>query len=201
MSRRDDEAAALLRAYFGACLARYGDGPRRVDWQSARAQQARFVALRAIGDLNGATVLDAGCGLGHLYAYLRAQGVNARYTGCDLSAPHIDAARAAHPQARFVVGDVRDVLASEQFDYIVACGLLHLRVPRWNRWAWNLVRAMYAGSRRGLAFTLPRRGAGHPPVLATVDPVDWLARLRLLCPGAEAQPLDPWGDSVFLLRH
>jgi hypothetical protein len=58
---------------------------------------------------------------------------------------------------------------------------------------------MYDGCLRAVAFTLPRRAAGHPPVLAAVDPPDWLARLRTLSPAAEAHPLDPWGDTVFLL--
>src|SRR5579883_3256588 len=164
MTRCDDEAATRLRAYFGERLALYGHDPRGVDWQSAEAQRARLEAVLAIGPLDGASLLDAGCGLGDLHAYLRERAVAARYTGCDLSAAHVD--------------------------YVIACGLLHLRVPRWNRWAWDLVRAMYANCRRGLAVTLPHRGAAHPPILAAVDPADWLMRLRLLCPATVAQPLD-----------
>ena len=202
MSRSNDEyVAARLRAYFGACLERYGHDPRGVDWQSAQAQQARFAALLTVGDLDGATVLDAGCGLGDLYGYLCERGIAARYTGCDLSAAHLIVARAAYPAARFLAGDVLEVVKGERFDYVIACGLLHLRVPRWNRWAWARVRAMYAACEYGLAFTLPRRGGGHSPLLAAVDPADWLARLRALCPAAEAHPLDPWGDVVFLLRR
>src|SRR5438552_3067143 len=194
MARRDEEAAAFLRTYFGACLERYGHDPRGVDWQSAAAQRARFAAVLAVGDLDGATVLDAGCGLGDFYGYLRERGIAARYTGCDLSTPHPDAARRAYPEARFVAADVRELLAVERFDYVVGCGLLHLRLPRWNRWAWSIVRAMYAGCRCGVAFTLPRRGAGHPPALVAVDPADWLACLRTLSPAAQARLLDPWGD-------
>ncbi len=201
MSRTDEHTAAQLRAYFGACLDRYGDDPRGVDWQSAEAQRARFAALAAIGDLDGATLLDAGCGLGHLYGYLRERGVAVRYTGCDLSAAHLAVAQARYPDARFVAGDVLDVVKEQRFDYVIACGLLHLRVPRWSRWAWERVRAMYAACDGGLAFTLPRRGGEHSPLLAAVDPADWLARLRTLCPAAEARPLDPWGDVVFLLRR
>jgi SAM-dependent methyltransferase len=200
MSRQNDEAAARVRTYFGTCLDRSGHDPRGVDWQSAAAQRARFAAVLAVGDLDGATVLDAGCGLGDFYGYLRERGIGARYTGCDLSTPHVDAARTAYPEAEFVAGDVRDLLAGARFDYVIGCGLLHLRVPRWNRWAWSIARAMYDGCLRGVAFTLPRRGAGHPPVLAAVDPADWLARLRTLSPTAEARLLDPWGDTVFLLR-
>ena len=106
----------------------------------------------------------------------------------------------AYPEARFVAADVRELLAVERFDYVIGCGLLHLRVPRWNRWSWSIVCAMYEGCRRGVAFTLPRRAAGHPPVLAAVDPADWLARLRTLSPTVEAHPLDPWGDTMFMLR-
>src|ERR671936_190507 len=149
MSRQNDEAAALVRAYFGACLDRYGHDPRGVDWQSAAAQRARFAAVLAVGDLDGATLLDAGCGLGDFYGYLRERGIAARYTGCDLSTPHVEAARKAYPDARFVAGDVREILADERFDYVIGCGLLHLRT---------------------------------------------------LSPTAEPPPLDPGGDTVFLLR-
>lgn len=172
-----------------------------MDWQSAAAQQARFEALLRVGDLDGRSVLDAGCGLGDLYGYLGACGMHAHYTGCDLSAPHLELARQSYPGVRFVGGDVLELLKSERFDYVLACGLLHLRVPRWNRWAWTLVRAMYASCLLGVAFTLPRRGAGHAPILAAVEPTDWLARLRTLCPAAEAFPLDPWGDMIYMLRR
>ena len=40
----------------------------------------------------------------------------------------------------------------------------------------------------------------HPPVLATIHPADWLARLRPLSPTVETHPLDPWGDTMFMLR-
>jgi len=196
----DYEIQARLRAYFGARLDAYGDDPRGVDWHSGAAQRARFDALVAIGDLRDATLLDAGCGLGHLYGYLDDRGVVPRYTGCDLSEAHVHMAQQTYPRARFVTGDAGEVAAAETFDYVIACGLLHLRVPRWQRWAWGLVRALYACCRRGFAFTLPRRSCGHPPVLAVVDPADWTARLRTLCPDVTAATLAPWGDVVFLMR-
>jgi len=199
MSRHDDETAARLSAYFAARLDEYGHDPRGVDWQSRDAQQARFAALVGLCPFDGASILDASCGFGDLYGYLTGRGLTVCYTGCDLSWLHIRAARAAYPAVRFIHGDVRAVVATERFDYVVACGMLHLRVPRWNRWAWDCVRAMYGGCRQGLAFTLPRRGAGHPPVLAVVDPADWLPRLRTLAPQARVVALDPWGDAAYFL--
>ncbi len=207
--RVDDDIDARLRAYFGERLDCYGHDPRGVDWQSRDAQQARFEALlsaltggsdHADNSLAGATLLDAGCGLGDFYALLEERGAAARYTGCDLSEAHVESARRAYPDARFIAGDVRAVVAEQSFDCIVACGLLHLDVPRWGRWAWDIVRAMYRACRRSLTFTLPERGAGHPPVIAAVDLGDWAARLRTLSPSVEARRLPEWGDIVFVLR-
>lgn len=200
MSILERQAAEHSRAYFGPRLRDYGDDPRGVDWQSTAAQEARFAALLQLGDLNGASVLDAGCGLGHLYGYLHARGIEAQYTGCDVSAEHIAVARASYPQGHFVVGEAGQVVAGAAADYVIACGLLHLRVPRWQRWAWGLVQTMYRHSRRGLAFTLPQRGYGHPPIIASIDSSDWAARLRELGAYVEVTTLEPWGDAVFLLR-
>ena len=88
------------------------------------------------------------------------------------------------------------------YDCIAACGLLHLRVPRWNRWAWDIVRAMVAGCTTAVAFTMPIRGAGHPPVLAAVDPRDWSARLHTLpgVAGVEVRLLEGWGDAAYYVR-
>ena len=49
-------------------------------------------------------VLDAGCGPGHLTAYLRSLDVDA--IGIDLVPEFIDHARAAHPEARFELGSM-----------------------------------------------------------------------------------------------
>lgn len=197
MARHQEEAAPRLRAYFAERLTQYGDDPRGVDWQSAEAQEARFSALGTLWPLQQASILDAGCGLGHFYAYLRAHGFAGEYTGCDLSAPHLAVAVARYPEARFLCADVAELVRAECFDYVLACGLLHLRVPHWQRWAWRLVEGMYRSCRIGLGFTLPRQGAGHPPVLATVVANDWRVRLQQLSPAVVVHELEPWGDLLF----
>src|SRR5262245_60897960 len=50
-------------------------------------------------------VLDAGCGPGHVAAYLRGQGVEV--FGLDLSAGMVSCASRLHPAIEFAVGDVR----------------------------------------------------------------------------------------------
>lgn len=53
------------------------------------------------------TVLDAGCGPGHLTAHLRAREVDA--IGIDVAATFIDHARATHPEGRYELASMRQL--------------------------------------------------------------------------------------------
>jgi SAM-dependent methyltransferase len=72
------------------------------------------------------TVLDVGCGPGHVTGFLAAHGADAR--GLDLSPAMIDVARARVPAATFTVGDLRALpLADESLGAVVAMyALVHL---------------------------------------------------------------------------
>lgn len=84
----------------------------------------RELVSEYVTDRPGVRVLDIGCGPGSLIEYLPA----ARYTGTDLSAAYIDAARRRYGQrGRFFVGRVEDLDADElgEFDVVIAKSLLH----------------------------------------------------------------------------
>ncbi|NNU28153.1 methyltransferase domain-containing protein [Isoptericola sediminis] len=57
------------------------------------------------------SVLDLGCGPGHLAAMLRRRWPGADVVGLDASPAMIDAARTADPDGRYVLGDLRDLAA------------------------------------------------------------------------------------------
>ncbi|NMO56373.1 class I SAM-dependent methyltransferase [Actinoplanes sp. TBRC 11911] len=63
--------------------------------------------LALIGRHLTGTVVDAGCGPGHLTAYLRSLGVSA--SGIDLVPEFIAHARATHPDVPFHIGSMDDV--------------------------------------------------------------------------------------------
>jgi len=104
-----------------------------VDWASAEAQQIRFAVLADNVELDDHTLLDVGCGLGDLYAYLTDRGISAEYCGVDLLSEMIEAASTRNPGARFVCGDIFDpqsvVLApDEHFDVVFCSGALNLKL-------------------------------------------------------------------------
>jgi SAM-dependent methyltransferase len=88
------------------------------------------------------TVLDLGCGPGHLTGHLRSLGVDAR--GIDLVPEFIAHARAAHPSVEFELGSMESIpVADHSVDGILAWySLIHLPPPDLDGVLAELRRAM-----------------------------------------------------------
>ena len=92
-------------------------------------QPGSFVTLlvNTIGDLSGRVVLDAGCGEGKNAVYLRSLGADVH--AIDISEPAIANGRKlweSTVQPDWSIADVRRLkFRSEQYDIIIAYGLLH----------------------------------------------------------------------------
>ena len=125
MSRPDSET----RQFYESHVRRFGYGYKALGFGRRSSQEKRFGALAAIGDFDGATVLDVGCGFGDFLAWLRARGAQPRYTGLDLTASMIERCRkrfnggSSEGSARFVVGDALTWDADGEYDYVIASGI------------------------------------------------------------------------------
>jgi SAM-dependent methyltransferase len=63
---------------------RHGPGFSSLLWASPQTQAARFDAIRRLGDLDGKSILDVGCGRADLLDFLISRGVcPADYTGIE----------------------------------------------------------------------------------------------------------------------
>ena len=69
------------------------------------------------------TILDLGCGTGHLTAQLAAAG--AVVLGIDSSTEMIEEARRSYPDLRFEIGDARHLTFDQQFDAVFSNAVLH----------------------------------------------------------------------------
>ena len=147
--------------YFERCLSEHGDTPQGVDYNGRQSQYQRFEILAAIAQLEGKSVLDIACGLGHFYDFLREHSITPReYKGVDISSMMIEHARELHPGLEF---SVEDLLAGPEpaeplYDYVVCCGLFHLRANNsetdWAEFTEAMIRRMYKYARYGLAFNM-----------------------------------------------
>jgi SAM-dependent methyltransferase len=106
----------------------YGFDHRGLGFGRKSSQDKRFEAMLALGDLDGARVLDVGCGFGDFLAFMNERGIEPAYTGLDICEPMVERCRERFPRGagRFIVGDVLAFAPDEPYDYVVASGLFGL---------------------------------------------------------------------------
>jgi SAM-dependent methyltransferase len=215
----DPASRAAVTDFYARSLKQWG--PQRtmaVWWASPRTQARRFSVLAEVGAWEGRSVADVGCGVGDLFGFLEARGLNVRYHGYDINPAMVEAARAKypHPRARF---ELRDPLARglgrRRYDYVVASGTFNIRYKHGHdRYLRRAVAGMFAACRRAAAFNvLVPIPAAHPDaavmealygeddVFHHVDLEALLAECRRLAPRVEARTgyLD-WDATVLLFR-
>lgn len=104
-----------------------------------------------LGDLNGARVLDIGCGSGRNSRWFAEQG--ATVEGIDLAAPLLDTVRSSMPASvTLTASDVlRDPMPAGQFDVVYDSGCFHHLAPhRRITYLERVLPAVRAGGRFGI---------------------------------------------------
>lgn len=145
-----DRDRATLAHYYNENLRRYGYDSRSLGWIQG-TQLDRFSVLTAVGNLEGCSILDVGCGFGDLYEFLRQNGINVDYTGVDLNQDFIEIARQRHPDAEFIVDDFESSKIKGKFDWSFESGIFNLKVSDHDAFVRNMLRKMFKVSRKGIA--------------------------------------------------
>jgi ubiquinone/menaquinone biosynthesis C-methylase UbiE len=143
----------------------------RLDRQSASIESATRLLLRASGIEPGMRVLDLGTGIGHVAMLIAERvGPKGRVVGIDNSTKLLDVAAlraAAHPQLRFVDGDVRHWRDDAPFDAVVGRLILfHMADPL------GVLRHHTAALRPGgllLALDFDLRASRAEPAVPLID--------------------------------
>jgi len=165
-------------------VAQHGYDVRALGWGSRESQSERFAVLSEVGKLSGTSVLDVGCGLGDLYAWMRRKRVRVRYTGLDITPAMVDKARARFPRTQFHVCDVLDPLQPVgAHDYVLSSGIFTHRGGTAFEFLEAMVRRMFDLSKHALAFNClsgwaeeKERGEYH------ADPLRVVSMCRKLTP-------------------
>ncbi len=114
--------------FYNIHLNKFGQSPQALRWtDEGQTGRYRFIA-RILKKIKPETLLDFGCGLGDLYAYLRQEGISLNYTGIDINEKIIKRAKQRFPEKRFLCMDIEEQDFAERFDVVVACGVFNLRV-------------------------------------------------------------------------
>jgi cyclopropane fatty-acyl-phospholipid synthase-like methyltransferase len=145
-------------AHYEARLREFGPSARGVDWKDDASQALRFDVLCDGCELPGTSLLEVGSGVGHLYDHLLRRGADVRYTGIDLSASMVEAARQRLPEVRFERRDLLHWETPETWDAVLCSGLFHVKLDApddaWRAFIHEMLRRMYARCRAVVAFNL-----------------------------------------------
>ena len=128
----------------------FGDSSKSVLWKSEDVQKKRFEVMEKVFEgKKSVEVLDAGCGLGHLYKYLKDKGYKLKYTGIDINKDFIDTAK--DKKINVMRMDILDLnkMEVQKWDYILASGIYNLKDS--GNWKYGM-STLFRKCRKGLAI-------------------------------------------------
>ena len=124
-----------------------GNDVRTVGWNSRQDQELRFDMLYRGLDATGLSVLDIGCGLGDLAAFLNARtGGDYDYTGIDLSERLVRQADENFGGKRrtFIAGDILAMDNLGTYDLVFMSGALSFRIEDNMALAMAMIKRMFS---------------------------------------------------------
>lgn len=119
--------------HYEECFRLYGDCCKGVDWPNEADAEKRYGVMLELINFDRIhtaknrkiSVLDFGCGLGHLYHYIVKNGFDFNYMGVDISNVFIEISREKYPEGHFLCTDIlkEEVDSLGMYDYIFANGV------------------------------------------------------------------------------
>ena len=113
--------------FYKSAIKEHGITAKGVQWISKKNQYTRFsIILKMLPkDLNNISIVDAGCGFGDLYIWMKKQNkVPAKYTGIDLLEDMVNIASKRTKQEIFKADICKDRLI--EADYYICSGAMNI---------------------------------------------------------------------------
>lgn len=163
-------------SFYSSRFQQHGDSYQTFDYGSCHSQVKRFEVLARVGNLEGSSVLDVGCGTADFSLFLQEKGIRCEYHGCDLVPEFIAAARQKAP-GRFYTGDFLDLEFNRQFDYVICSGMLNFLGQAEKPHAFAALDKMFALATEAVAVNFRSSLARLPgkPYVMAYDPCQVLA--------------------------
>ena len=135
----------------------YQKSPVAVGWLDGKQNQAkRFQTLLDIGVQEGDSILDLGCGLGHMVEHLEKVGLNVRYTGIDTNKWSIQQAYQFR-EATYIHGSIFDI--QDKYDWGLASGVFNIEFPKLEML--ETINELLSKANKGVAFNLLSSSANN----------------------------------------
>ncbi len=137
--------------FYQSALKKYGVSAEGVNWNSKYSQIKRFEIIYTLiqKEPSKTTIVDAGCGFGDFYLYVKEQEKNFGYIGIDIVLENIAIAKERTNQKILHKDIITDSLP--RADFYIASGSMNIL----NRFeTWLFIRRCFDYSKKGFIFNL-----------------------------------------------
>jgi SAM-dependent methyltransferase len=139
----------------------YGESPKALHWISYASQAVRFKYLIADLDIEGKSVLDAGCGMGDVLPFLYAKADRFDYLGVDNNRNFIEVAKKRYSGHKFKVADPFSDSFNDRFDVVISSGVMNQNEADWQANRPLMIAKLFSLAKTTLAFNMA--GSFRPP--------------------------------------
>ena len=135
-------------------LTKFGPSVQSLGWRNEEQQKLRFNVIKRLMKFpfsDSISVLDVGCGFGDFAEFLKLNGFNFSYEGCDISEEIIKIARKKNPDYLFKICDIRDeTYSNTQFDYVIISGIFNHKIKNNEKFVRDILSVAYSICRLGV---------------------------------------------------
>ena len=178
------DVQAHIVSAMEALLEKHGDSQPGVGWPRGDAETRYRVMLDVVRPQpTPVQLLDFGCGLSHLYDYIRRKGlVHIDYAGLDISPRFLEISRRKNPDVTYYDTNILDDESSPlpRFDYVIMNGIFTYKgALSWDEmfaYTCEMLPRAFAIARQGVAFNVmskqvdwEREDLFHLPTDALLD--------------------------------
>lgn len=166
----------ILSFYNDFLLSASINDPGSVAWRDKKSQYIRFEKLFEIGINKNDSILDLGCGLGHMVDYLEEKNYPLEnYLGVDINPNYIIYAIQRKPGVKFLTGEIFDV--SDKFDYILGSGVFTVKMSLTE--VFLAIEKSFQLCNKGIAFNfLNKAHMGDVPEFNTFIPDEFYELIK-----------------------
>ena len=117
--------------YYTEKVIKFGASAKGVDWNSEDSQQLRFIQLLKLLDgVQGACILDYGCGYGSLFDFIQSKHLQYSYCGFDISDEMLKVANAKHSKTDAIW--INKLVPDKKFDFVLCSGIFNVKLDSSN---------------------------------------------------------------------
>lgn len=143
-----------LYEHYNKLLKKNGVSSKAVQYSDKESHYKRFEILCQI-NLEMESVIDVGCGLGHLYDYLSHINPEVKYLGLDFIEGFITAAKDVYKgqsNVDFKVHDIKNNKIPNGFDYCLLSGVFNNKMKDNKAFLFETIKKMFKSANKGIAF-------------------------------------------------